>query len=58
MIIFDMANQESRLSSDLPATRGSTRGVNVIKIPKPLAARVRKVSLDVSANPLAKVLCS
>lgn len=42
----------------LPAIRGSILGVNVIKIPKPLAALVRSVSLEVSARPLANVLCS
>lgn len=37
---------------------GSTLGVNVIRIPKPLAALFRDTSLEVSASPLANVRCS
>lgn len=44
--------------SSLPAMRGSIRGVSVISIPRPLAALVRNVSLEVSAKPLAKVRCN
>ena len=39
----------------LPAMRGSTLGVNVIRIPRPLAALLRRVSLVVSAKPRANV---
>lgn len=40
----------------LPAMSGSTLGVKVIKIPKPLAALLRSVSLEESARPRANVL--
>jgi len=40
------------------AIRGSTRGVNLISVPRALAARLRSTSLEVSASDLANVRCN
>ena len=41
--------------SNLPAMRGSIRGVSVIKVPNAFAALDRRTSLEVSARDFAKV---
>lgn len=42
----------------LPDISGSTRGVSLIRVPKALAARALRTSLEVSAKHFAKVRCS
>ena len=42
----------------MPDTRGSTRGVIVIRVPKAFAARALRTSLVVSARDFANVRCN